>query len=461
MNAYPPDPTKTKVASNFNSITIENAMKWDSIQNPDGTFNFGPADDEVDWAAANRLKVRAHTLLFHRPAGVPWAKAAILNAPDPPAKARELITNLITNVVGHFRGRVASWDVVNEPLGEFSPPTAQDVCPWGNGWDVNDSCPFTGRNFFYTTLGETYIDEAFKLARAADPNAKLFLNELVWNPTVGDAKADALLALVKRLKDRGVPIDGVGLELHGGWSAYEPMFAGTKAEFKANSPTMAGMVNYINRLGALGVRVEFTEVDLSLHAIKTAISTLRPDLVSDSQALATQAQLFGRIGRSCAVAPACSGITVWGLADPETWLTWIGPQLAWQVHRPLLFDENFAPKAGYGTLRDAILERCPLRGTQPAACSAQYTAAPTPTVTWSTSKASKSATATFVAAGGPTTYALRAVSGSKAVTSSCSVAIAPVKTVCTANLAKGRWSVAVTPSNPWSTGTAVIKTVTF
>ena len=458
MNAYPPDPTKATVAANFNSITIENAMKWDWVQNPDGTFNFGPADDEVNWAAANRLRVRAHTLLFHRDASAARPRAAILSAADPQAKARELITNLITNVVGHFRGRVASWDVVNEPLGEFSPPTAQEQCPWGNGWDVNDSCPFTGRNFFYTTLGETYIDDAFKLAHAADPNAKLFLNELVWNPIVGDAKADALLALVKRLKDRGVPIDGVGLELHGAWGAYEPMFPGTKAEFKANSPTMAGLVDYVKRLGALGLRVEFTEVDLSLNAIKSSISTLRPDSVSDAQALATQAQLFGRIGRSCAAAPACSGVTVWGLTDSETWL---GATAPWQVHRPLLFDENFAPKAGYGTLRDALLERCPLRGTQPVPCSAQYTAAPTPTVTWSTNKASKSVTATFVAAGNPTTYALRGTSGTNSVSGSCSVAAAPAKTVCTLNLAKGRWTATVTPSNTWSDGKPVTKTVAF
>ena len=92
MNAYPPDPTKATVAANFNSITIENAMKWDSIQNPDGTFNFGPADDEVNWAAANRLRVRAHTLLFYRPSSPPWARDAILKAADPQAKARELIT---------------------------------------------------------------------------------------------------------------------------------------------------------------------------------------------------------------------------------------------------------------------------------------------------------------------------------------------------------------------------------
>jgi endo-1,4-beta-xylanase len=458
MNAYPPDPTKTTVASNFNSITIENAMKWDSIQNPDGTFNFGPADDEVNWAAANRLRVRAHTLLFHRPSVTPWAKAAILNAADPQAKAHEMIRSLITKVVGHFRGRVATWDVVNEPLGEFSPPTAQDACPWGNGWDVNDSCPFTGRNFFYTTLGETYIDEAFKLAHAADPNAKLFLNELLWNPAVGDAKADALLALVKRLKDRGVPIDGVGLELHGAWGVYEPMFPGTKAEFKANSPTMARLVDYINRLGALGVRVEFTEVDLSMQVIKSSISTLRPDLVSDSQALAAQAQLFGRIGRSCAVAPACSGITVWGLTDPETWLSASAP---WQVHRPLLFDENFQPKAGYATLRDAMLERCPLRGTQPVACSRQFTAPASPTVTWASTKATKLITATFVAGTDASAFTLSGASGTKSATGSCVVAQAPAKTVCKLTAAGGSWTASVTASNSWSSSAPSSKTIKF
>ncbi|MEI6448297.1 MAG: endo-1,4-beta-xylanase, partial [Actinomycetes bacterium] len=348
-----------------------------------------------------------------------------------------------------------------EPLGEISPamdPGLVRVCPWGNGWDVNDSCPFTSKNFFYTTLGERYIDEALRAARAADPNAKLFINELLWNPKVGDPKADALLALVKRLKDEGVPLDGIGLELHGMLGVVEPEFPGTASELTNDAPTMAGLVDYINRLGKLGVKVEFTEVDLPIGPIKSSIWKIRRQLISDSSALDIQAKLFGRIGRSCAAAPACSGITVWGLTDPETWFAAGGD---WRTFRPLLFDENFQPKPGYFKLRDGLLQRCPLRGTQPSRCSTPWTSPPAPTVAWSTNKATRTVTAGLTASGLATGYSLVAKSGSKRVEGRCAYIAAPAKTTCSVNLSSGRWSVAVTPSNSWSDGTAALETITI
>ena len=451
MNAYPPDPTKATVAKNFNSITVANAMKWDSIHNADGTFNFVPADDEVNWANANGLRVRGHTLLFHRPTSFssPRIRAEIEAAADPQAKARQLIQEHISTVVSHFRGRVASWDVINEPLAILTDSMNIKGCAWGNGWDVSDGCVFTKKNFFYTTLGEGYIEEALRTARAADPNAELFINELLWNPKLGDQKADALLALVKRLKDKGVPLDGIGLELHGSLGVSEPQFPGTMKELTKDSETMAGLVRYIGALGKLGVRVEFTELDISIAAVNSTLWPVVKRNLTEAEALVEQAKIYGRVGRSCAAAPACSGVTVWGLTDPETWNAGLR---SWREMRPLLFDDAFQPKAGYTKMLNGLLQRCPLSGTQPTPCSIPASSPPKPTVGWSVSKATTTVTARFTASSSATGYSITARSGSKLVQQPCPVTAAPAVTVCPVKLSAGRWSVSVIPSNLWSQG---------
>jgi GH35 family endo-1,4-beta-xylanase len=143
----------------------------------------------------------------------------VARSAHPARTLRDLMTARVRKVVGRYRAEIAIWDVVNEPLALF-----------GAGSDETDS-PATRANLFHETLGERYIDLAFRAAHAADPRARLFLNELVWNPAVGDAKADALVALVRRLKRRGVPIDGVGIQTHGMFGVAPPWFPESKAGF--------------------------------------------------------------------------------------------------------------------------------------------------------------------------------------------------------------------------------------
>jgi endo-1,4-beta-xylanase len=169
----------------------------------------------------------------------------------------------VRRVAAHFRGRVAQWDVVNEPLEDDGGLTP---------------------NVFQQAMGEGYIDIAFAEARRADPEAKLFLNEI--SAERGE-KADALVELVTRLKERGVQIDGVGLQNHT-----------TTDDF----PTRRDLGRLMDRIARLGLDVEITEMDVE-----------GPDEDGRRDAFEAAAQ-------ACARTDRCTGLTVWGVDDQHSWL---------------------------------------------------------------------------------------------------------------------------------------------
>ena len=333
----------------YNAFTTENAFKWSVIEPARGVPNWTRADALVAFASANRLRLRAHTLFWHRMQTPGWVKQDVAAAADPAAKMRELIAAHVNKVVGRYRGRVQVWDVANEPLALF-----------GSGWDLADGV-LTPANFFHTTLGEQYLDLAFKTARAADPKAKLFLNEIVWNPARGDAKSESLLALVKRLKARKVPIDGVGLQMHAMLGAKEPMFSGSATKLAA----------YIDALGKAGVKVEVTELDVSLPQVRSAYGSLAS---TREKALSLQAGIYRRVVEPCAKSKYCTGVTVWGLRDPDSWLDTFGVTSSLAPHEPLPLDATGERKPAYRALRDGILTRCTRTTARRNPCSTPWPA---------------------------------------------------------------------------------------
>jgi endo-1,4-beta-xylanase len=322
--------------THFNALTTENAFKWDQISPDEGVFDFDLTDRLVTWARTNRVRIRAHNLFWHRLQVPAWVRASVETAPDPQARLRELMQRRVEAVVGRYRGKIDVWDVVNEPLTVF-----------GAGYDTADSI-LSAKNFFYTTLGTDYIAEAFRLARAVDRRARLFLNETVWDPRIGDAKADAFLALVRDLKARGVPIHGVGIEAHGMLGVGSPLFPGTTES----------LAEYMEAFAALGLRVEITEMDVRLPLVAT-----RPD------PLAAQAEVFRRVVDACAGVRRCTGVTVWGLRDPDSWLDTFPPFNATAPNRPLLLDDVGDPKPAYFAIRDGLLGRCRSGVRGPRPCS--------------------------------------------------------------------------------------------
>jgi len=288
------------VQREFSSVTPENAMKWGPLAPAPGVHDFSAADATVAVAESAGLRIRGHTLIWHRLNGPPgWLPGELAAAADPAATLRTMMQEHIAVTVGRYAGRISQWDVVNEPL-------------------ALASGDFDTDNIFYRTLGEEYIDIAFHSAHIADPSALLFLNETFTEFV--PAKFDALVALASSLRARNVPIHGVGLQAH----------------FFLQPPDGILLQNQIARLTALGLRVELTEVDIPL-----------PLFASQGDPLQAQGIAYGKVFAACLAVPGCSGITVWGVDDSSTWLDSFVLTSGRAPNRPLLFREDLEPKPAY------------------------------------------------------------------------------------------------------------------
>ncbi|MFI6876805.1 endo-1,4-beta-xylanase [Streptomyces sp. NPDC050400] len=279
----------------FGATTPGNAMKWYATEPQRGVFDFAPGDEIVDYARANGLKVRGHTLLWH--SQLPsWLTEGTWTADE----LRSILKNHITQVVKHYRGKVFAWDVANEIMNEDG--TYRE-------------------NIFYKTIGPGYIADALRWARAADPKVKLYLND--YNVDGLGAKSDAYYALIKQLKADRVPIDGFGLQGH--------------LALQYGLP--AGIEENLQRFADLGVDVAFTELDI------------RMILPADEAKLAQQADWYGQVTSACLAVKRCVGITVWGYSDRHSWIPAVfdgeGAALPW--------DEDLRHKPAYDAIRAALV----------------------------------------------------------------------------------------------------------
>jgi len=299
---------RTVFTREFSSLTPENAMKWSVVSPTPGSYAFGEADALVELAESAGMRVRGHTLFWGRPNGPPpWLDAEVLNAPDPQARLRELMTQHAGAVAGRYAGRIAQWDVVNEPL-SFNAPSL----------DPN--------NLFNRVLGEAWIGEAFQLAHAADPNAQLFLNETLLEFSA--SKFQGFKALVERVLATGAPIDGVGFQAH----------------FFFARPDRVALQAQIQAMADLGLAVELTELDIPIGLFG-----------AESDPLAAQAGAYADVFAACLAVSACRGITTWGVSDGTTWLDDAAFFSNYAPNRPLLFDAQYDPKPAYGAVRDELL----------------------------------------------------------------------------------------------------------
>jgi endo-1,4-beta-xylanase len=276
------------LTTTFTSVTPENALKWTVVQPRPGKFDFGPMDALVEYADATGKGIRGHPLLWHEqlPAWLTHGRYTRQQLVD-------VVRRHIRALVLRYRGRIAEWDVVNEPLDE-------------NGR--------VRRSLFFRVLGTEYIDIAFREARRADPAATLVLNQIGAEPP--SLASRALLKLVRSLKRRGVPLDGVGLQNH---------------RLDGSASTRAELEAVFADYRRLGVKVAITEMDMPLRA-----ASERP----------RQSRAYRDAAEACAAARNCTGLTVWGVTDRYSWL---GPR-----GEPLLFDEQARPKPALGRVLRAL-----------------------------------------------------------------------------------------------------------
>ncbi|MFI1563997.1 endo-1,4-beta-xylanase [Streptomyces sp. NPDC020490] len=277
----------------FSSLTPGNAMKWGSVEPTQGSFNWTEADQIVAFAEAHGQQVRGHTLVWHNQ-NPSW----LTNGSWTSAQLSSLLQNHISTEVGRYKGRIAAWDVVNEPFNEDG--TYRSTL-WYNG------------------LGADYIANALTWAHAADPAAKLYIND--YNVEGVNAKSTALYNLVKSLKDRGVPIDGVGLQAH-------LILGQVPSTLQQN----------IQRFADLGVDVAITELDV------------RMALPADSAKLAQQAADYKSVVAACVAVARCVNVTVWGFADSDSWVPSTFP--GYGAATP--YDDNYAPKPAYYGIAEAL-----------------------------------------------------------------------------------------------------------
>jgi endo-1,4-beta-xylanase len=282
-------------ATAFNYVTPENAMKWSATESTRGVFDFTAADAIVDFALAHGMKVKGHTLVWHTQ--LPAWVSSITSADD----LRTAMNDHITQVMTHFKGKVAAWDVVNEA--------------WIDGTTMQPSP-------FLDLLGPGYIDEAFITARAADPDARLYYND--WGTEGTSDKANAAYDMFVGMRGRGVPLDGVGLQMHTGPDD--------------DGPTLAALVQNMNRLAALGLEIVISEMDV---------------WVCD-RTLEQQRTRYHDVVAACLAQPACKAITLWGVTDKYSWLN-RRTDLCTTGALPLLFDSNYAPKPAYDGFLNALL----------------------------------------------------------------------------------------------------------
>ncbi|WP_107828988.1 endo-1,4-beta-xylanase [Mucilaginibacter yixingensis] len=318
-------PQAALIGREFNSVTPENDMKMGLIHPSEHQYNWTKADAIVEFAQLHHMKIRGHNLLWHNQAPAWMFRDSSGNLVTKQVLLQRLKDH-ITTVVKRYKGKIYAWDVVNEA--------------------VDDSADKYLRNsLWYQICGEDFIAKAFEYAHEADPDAQLFYND--YNSEI-PSKRDRICRLLKSLIDAKVPIDGVGMQGH--WSLI--------------SPTPARIREAIDKYAALGIRIQITELDITVRSKQPANGAGVAPLPVDSgytpqlaQQQADRYQSVFKIFRD--YKKVITGVTFWNVSDRYSWLDSRGGGLAGGAAAggpagktivkayPLLFDVNLQRKQAY------------------------------------------------------------------------------------------------------------------
>lgn len=299
----------------FNAVVVEHHLKWapmcvsepgplldGEVSDRLGRYDFHHADAIVDWSIKHKMKIKGHVLVWHV-----TSPGTILEEMSPDEVKQQLRRHIFTTM-GHFHGRIKTWDVVNEAL-----------APDGTLAD----------NVFLRKIGPGYIEQCFRWAHQADPDAILLYNDNKVEGMNGPnaKKADGFYRLLADFKQRGVPIHGCGIQAH--FNA-----AGTG---RNRPPTPRMVKNQIHRLGKLGLKVNISEMDVR-------VSQLPPNLRH-----VAQRQIYRDIIAAALTESCFDGVWTWGFTDRHTWVTHF-----YYDDEPMIFDDNYARKEAYYGLREAL-----------------------------------------------------------------------------------------------------------
>lgn len=294
----------------FGSVTPENAMKMGPIHPNENEYYWKDADAIVAFAQEHHLKIRGHCLCWHNQT----PRWMFIDSTGKTVTKEVLLQRLrdhITTVVNRYKGKVYAWDVVNEVISD-APDEYFRNSPW------------------YKICGEDFVQKAFEYAHAADPDAILFYND--YNE-INAIKREKIIRMIKKLRDAGVPVHGVGLQAH--WAVNEP------SESQLDSTLM--------QFASLGIKLQVTELDISVYAKEhnarekrqedadTSFSELKVKLQRDRYASCFK--MFRKYKK------VISGITFWNISDRHSWLD--NFPVRGRKDYPLLFDRNLQPKKAF------------------------------------------------------------------------------------------------------------------
>ncbi len=289
---------RTVLAREFNILVPENSFKFQVVHPTRDRYDFREVDALIAFAQANNMQVRGHPLLWHENLPI-WLTDGNFTRKD----LLEIMHQHIQTLVSRYRGKVFAWDVVNEALNRDG--------------SLRDT-------IWLRHIGPEYLDLAFRWAHEADPQARLFYSDY-GNDEVG-RKANAMYTLVANLRQRGVPIDGVGFQTHKGI---------------AYAPRLNLLSENIRRHGELGLEVQFTELDVKIQDGKG----------SQEERLAEQARTYQNLLQVCLSYQNCTAFITWGFTDRYSWLAGLTGNAG---ESPLLFDESYRPKPAYNAVKQVL-----------------------------------------------------------------------------------------------------------
>jgi endo-1,4-beta-xylanase len=295
------------VAREYNMVEPENEMKWTAIRPNADTFDFSAGDQIVDFAQAHGMKIRGHNLLWHL-YNPDWLAKGHYTSPQ----LAHLMEEHIEKVTTHYRGKVFAWDIVNEAID-------------GHG-QLRHSIWYDQPGIGMADKGTAYIEQAFRWAHAADPDALLFYNDA--GAEAVNAHSDAIYAMVEDFRHRGVPINGIGLQMH----------------ILNLNPDAKSIQKNINRFVKLGMQVHITEMDV-------AVPVDADRKVKNPEDLKKQSEIYAQITKACMKTSGCTALQTWGFTDKYSWIGWFTKHTKGDA---LPFDRNYQPKPAYTAIHEGL-----------------------------------------------------------------------------------------------------------
>jgi endo-1,4-beta-xylanase len=302
------------LAEQYNIVVPENCLKWNMLRPTAETYNFADADSLVAFAETHKMKVRGHNFVWHE--ALPGWFAGTVNKDN----AQKFLVDHIRTVGGRYKGKIHSWDVVNEAI----------WIPDGRPDGLRSSSPW------FQMLGPGYLDLAFRTAREADPTALLTYNDysIEYDNEEEAKKRAAVLALLRRMKSDKVPLDALGIQSH------------IKAVGKEGFSK--GVRELLDGAKALGLQVFVTELDVNDDAVATADMAERDRIVAEVYRSYLTTALEGT---------QVKAVLTWGASDKNTWLNHgikFRKQHPDRLQRPLPFDPDYAPAPAFFAMRDCF-----------------------------------------------------------------------------------------------------------